>query len=92
LSDTILKGDHPSTMPAKFSLIWFCCFRGEDLNDLNCNNNYMAINSLTYIFCEIFLSTNFAYFEKKIRIKSSTQKLEVKLSLIQDGCHYYYYY
>ena len=32
LSDTILKGDHPRTIPAKFVLIWFICFRGEDLN------------------------------------------------------------
>ena len=29
LSDTLLKGDHPRTIPAKFGLIWF---RGEDLN------------------------------------------------------------
>jgi hypothetical protein len=28
LSDKILKGDHP----AKFALIWFSGFRGEDLN------------------------------------------------------------
>jgi hypothetical protein len=32
LSDTILKGDHPRTIPAKFALIWFCGFREEDLN------------------------------------------------------------
>jgi hypothetical protein len=32
LSETILKGDHPSTIPAKFALIWFSGFRGEDLN------------------------------------------------------------
>jgi hypothetical protein len=32
LSDTILKGDHPRTIPAKFALIWFIGFRGEDLN------------------------------------------------------------
>ena len=31
LSDTILKGDHPRTIPAKYSIIWFCGFR-EDLN------------------------------------------------------------
>jgi hypothetical protein len=30
--DTILKGDHPRTIPAKFSVIWFSGFRGEDLN------------------------------------------------------------
>jgi hypothetical protein len=29
LSDTILKGTHPRTIPARFGLIWF---RGEDLN------------------------------------------------------------
>jgi hypothetical protein len=32
LSDTILKGDHPRTIPAKFALIWFSGFRGDDLN------------------------------------------------------------
>jgi hypothetical protein len=32
LSDTILKGTHPRTIPAKFGLIWFRGFRGEDLN------------------------------------------------------------
>ena len=31
LSDTILKGDHPRTIPAKFALFWFSGFRG-DLN------------------------------------------------------------
>jgi hypothetical protein len=30
LSDTILKGDHPRTIPAKFALIWFSGFRGEE--------------------------------------------------------------
>ena len=28
----ILKGDQTRTIPAKFSLIWFSIFRGEDLN------------------------------------------------------------
>jgi hypothetical protein len=32
VSDTILKGDHPRTIPAKFALIWFSGFRGKDLN------------------------------------------------------------
>jgi hypothetical protein len=32
LTDTILKGTHPRTIPAKFGLIWFSGFRGEDLN------------------------------------------------------------
>ena len=30
--DTILKGTHPRTIPARFGLIWFRGFRGEDLN------------------------------------------------------------
>jgi hypothetical protein len=32
LSDTTLKGTHPRTIPARFGLIWFRSFRGEDLN------------------------------------------------------------
>jgi hypothetical protein len=32
LSDTILKGTHPRTIPARFGLIRFRSFRGEDLN------------------------------------------------------------
>jgi hypothetical protein len=32
LSDTILKGTHPRTIPARFDLIRFKGFRGEDLN------------------------------------------------------------
>ena len=49
LSDTILKGDHPRTIPAKFALIWFSGFRGEDLNVIyyqnmsNLYNRYISI-------------------------------------------------
>jgi hypothetical protein len=32
LSDTFLKGTHPRTIPARFSVTWFSGFRGEDLN------------------------------------------------------------
>ena len=32
LSDTILKGTHTRTIPARFGLIWLRGFRGEDLN------------------------------------------------------------
>ena len=31
LSDTNLKGTHLWTIPARFGLIWFSGFRGEDL-------------------------------------------------------------
>jgi hypothetical protein len=30
LSDTFLKGTHPGTIPARFGLIWFSGFRGEN--------------------------------------------------------------
>jgi hypothetical protein len=48
LSDTTLKGDHPGTIPAMFGLIWFSCFRGEDLNVIfyqnmpNLHNRYKS--------------------------------------------------
>ena len=32
LSDTLLKGYHPRTIPVKFALIWFSGFSGEDLD------------------------------------------------------------
>ena len=55
LSDTILKGTHPGTIPARFGLIWFSGFRGEDLNVIfyqnmpNLHNRYI---------CEILLSAD----------------------------------
>jgi hypothetical protein len=48
LSDTILKGNHPRTIPAKFVLIWFSGFKGEDLNVIfyqnmpNLHNRYKS--------------------------------------------------
>ena len=48
LSDTILKGTHPGTIPARFGLIWFSGFRGEDLNVIfyqnlpNLHNQYKS--------------------------------------------------
>jgi hypothetical protein len=32
LLETILKGSHQRTIPARFGLIWFSGFREEDLN------------------------------------------------------------
>ena len=49
LSNTILKGDHPRTIPAKFALIWFSGFRGEDLNVIfyqNMSNLYNQYKSV----------------------------------------------
>jgi hypothetical protein len=48
LSDLNLKGTHPGTIPARFDLIWFCGFRGEDLNVIfyqnmpNLHNRYKS--------------------------------------------------
>ena len=48
LSDTILKGNHPGTIPARFGLIWFSGFRGKDLNAIfyqnmpNLHNRYIS--------------------------------------------------
>jgi hypothetical protein len=35
LSDTMLKGIHPRTIPARFGLICFSGFRGEDFLEIN---------------------------------------------------------
>ena len=48
LSDTILKGTHPRTIPAKFASIWFSTFR-EDLNVIfyqNMSNLYNRYKSI----------------------------------------------
>ena len=48
LSDTILKGIHPGTIPTMFGLIWFSGFREEDLNVIfyqnmpNLHNRYKS--------------------------------------------------
>jgi hypothetical protein len=48
LSDIILKRTHPRTIPARFGLIWFSGFRGEDLNVIfyqnmpNLHNRYKS--------------------------------------------------
>ena len=48
LTDTILRGTHPGTIPARFGFIWFSGFRGEDLNGIfyqnmpNLHNRYKS--------------------------------------------------
>jgi hypothetical protein len=48
MSDIILKGTHQGTIPARFGLIWFIGFRGEDLNVIcyqntpNLHNRYKS--------------------------------------------------
>ena len=49
LSDTIWKGTHPGTIPARFGLIWLSGFREEDLNVIfyqnmpNLHNRYKSV-------------------------------------------------
>jgi hypothetical protein len=56
LSDTILKGTHPEIIPARVGLIWFCGFRGEDLNVIfyqnmpNLHNWYKSAERKKIIF------------------------------------------
>ena len=53
LSDTILKGTHPGTIPARFGLIWFSGFSEEDLNVIfyqnmpNLHNRYKSAEKKT---------------------------------------------
>jgi hypothetical protein len=51
---TILEGTHPRTIPARFGLIWFTGFRGEDLNVIFYQN--MPNLHSRYISAEIFSS------------------------------------
>jgi hypothetical protein len=52
LTDTILKGDHPETILARFGLTCFSGFRGEYLNVIfyqNMHNLHKMMSFLTYI-------------------------------------------
>ena len=88
LSDTILKGIHPGTIPARFGLIWFCGFRGKDLNVIfyqnmpNLHNRYKSAERkisqkyLEYVLNYSFpcsCSKNFSSF--RFIIKQQWQKL-----------------
>jgi hypothetical protein len=55
LSDTILKGTHPGTIPARFDLIWFSGFRGEDLNEIFYQNMPNLHNRLKEKFHRIYV-------------------------------------
>ena len=66
LSDTILKGTQPGTISARFGLIWFSGFRGEDLNVIfyqnmpNLHNRYISaerkFHRKTVIYVKLFLA------------------------------------
>jgi hypothetical protein len=50
LSDTILKGIHPGTIPARFGLIWFSGFKGKDLNVIFYQNMPNLHNPIINLF------------------------------------------
>jgi hypothetical protein len=67
LSDKILKGTHPGTIPARFGLIWFSGFRGEDLNvsspqkpldQLQPNFGGMVLGWPPFKFCPVIPTSN----------------------------------
>jgi hypothetical protein len=68
LSDKILKGTHPGTIPARFGLIWFSGFRGEDLNVIfyqnmpNLHNRARMCPNLNCISIMSFLVYNTGFF------------------------------
>jgi hypothetical protein len=64
LSDTILKGNHPGTIHARFGLIWFSGFR-EDLNVIfyqNMPNLHISSN----VHCCFSISQNELKFELQL--------------------------
>ena len=58
LSDTILKGTYPGTIPARFGLISFSGFRGEDLNVIFYQNTQQNV-CLICIICINWLKEQF---------------------------------
>jgi hypothetical protein len=58
LSDTILKGTHPGTIPARFDLIWFSSFRGEDLNVIFYQNMEKRGDEILIVHCCFSVSQN----------------------------------
>jgi hypothetical protein len=61
-----LKGIHPGTIPARFGLIWFCGFRGKDLNVIfyqnmpNLHNRYKsAERKISQKYLEYMLNYSF---------------------------------
>jgi hypothetical protein len=66
LSDTILKGTYPMTIPARFGLIWFCGFRGKDLK-------------VIFYQCMLNLHNRYKSAERKISQKSPEYMLNYSL-------------
>ena len=77
LSNTILKGTHPGTIPARFGLIWFSGFRGEDLNvkvwpgELKKNSYYTAHCHLITIYMTSVIANNCSMSNEQVFMKTN---------------------
>jgi hypothetical protein len=99
LTDTILKGAHPVTIPARFGFIWFSGFRGEDLNVIfyqnmpNLHNRYISAErkisqkNPKYMFNYFLLCRNQTWQEWSLGGPLS-KLCPSAPSCIQDGRHY----
>jgi hypothetical protein len=74
LTDTILKGTHLGTIPARFGLIWFCGFRGEVLNVIFYQNMPNLHNR--YISAERKISQKNSEYVKLLLVIRFTSKLQ----------------
>ena len=52
LSDTILKGTHPGTIPGRLGLIWCSCFRGEEISSNGQNCSILSQNVPKFELCK----------------------------------------
>jgi hypothetical protein len=66
LSDTILKGTHPGTIPARFGLIWFSGFREEDYQDGRQAKNRKRGDEILIVHCCFSVSQNELKFWPKL--------------------------
>ena len=89
LSDTILKGTHPGTIPARFGLIWFSGFRGEDLNVIFYQNMPNLHNQ--YISAERKISQKNPEYMLNYSLPCSSNNKTLNARLLArviTGCHY----
>ena len=56
--NTIIKGGHPRTIPARFDLIWFSGFRGKDLNVKVYDVQWTTINDRPQVMAKCAYKTN----------------------------------
>jgi hypothetical protein len=86
-----LKGTHPRTIPARFDVIWFSGFRGEDLNVIfyqnipNLHNRYKSAEQLKKF---LFLETAAILNGDGSWVRPFEKLCPIAPPSIQDGCCY----